>query len=62
MRATSGDARLLYLRPAYRTGLARTGEDLEPVLVLARLPEGVVVGVEGRAAQLDGLAQDVAGS
>src|SRR5215210_3793441 len=57
----AGYARLYYLRAAIRARLTRTGKDSELVLKLAGLPEGVVVGVEGRAAQLDGAPQDVAG-
>ena len=61
MGSPSGHARLDDLCAALETGLARAGEDLELVLELARLPESVVVGVEGRPAQPDSAAQDIAG-
>jgi hypothetical protein len=54
--AATGDAGFLYLRSANEAGLSRAGEDLELVLELAALAEGIVIGVEGRAAQLDGPA------
>lgn len=37
---------------ADQAGLSRPGEDPQLALVAARLTEGVVVGVEGRAPQL----------
>ena len=58
-RPATRDFTILCAAPGAR--LARPGEDFELVLKLAGLPEGVVVGVEGGAAQLDGAMQDVAG-
>src|SRR5215212_5697424 len=61
MGAAAGDAELLDLRSADGTGLARMGEDLELVLKLAALAEGVVVRVEGRTPHLDSPIEYVAG-
>src|SRR5215216_1757686 len=61
MGSSAGDARLYDFGTAPWARLARPGADVELVLELAGLAEGVVVGVEGRTALLDGPAQDGAG-
>jgi hypothetical protein len=55
------DAGLLDGRAAAGAGFAGPGKDLELVLVPAGLAEGVVVGVEGGAAEVYGAAEYVAG-
>ena len=47
--APAGDPGLFDGRAAAGAGLAGPGKDLELVLVLAGLAEGVVVGIEGGA-------------
>src|SRR5918997_2189285 len=63
MRANMGspasDAQLDDFRAADRAWLAFPVEDQKLMLVLPGLPEGVVVGIEGRAPQFYGAAQDV---
>src|SRR5919202_2824278 len=61
MGATAGNTGFFDLRSADETRLSRTGEDLELVLELTALTEGVMVGVECCTAQLDGPAEYVAG-
>ena len=61
MCAAAGDTEFLDLRGADGAGLAGAGEDLELVLELASLAKSVVVGVKGRAAQLDSPTEYVAG-
>ena len=57
----AGDARLYDCCATTGARSACSGEDFELVLELAGLPKGVVVGVEGRTAQLDGAPQNVEG-
>ena len=61
MGSTTGDARLHDSRAAPWARLSHPGKDFELVLIPARLAEGVVVGIEGGTAQVDGVMQDVAG-
>ena len=61
MGSAAGYAGFCDLGAALRAWLAGMGEDFELVLEFAGLSEGVVVGVEGGAAGLDGAAEDVAG-
>ena len=61
MSTAASNAGFLDLCSANEARLSHTSEDLELVLELAALAEGIVVGVEGRATQLDGPAEYVAG-
>src|SRR4051812_11234194 len=61
VRTTTSDAGFLDSCPADRAGFSRSGEDLELVLELTALTKRVVVGVKGRAAQLDGSLQYISG-